>query len=202
MRIVSILLALGFALGSAAAATAALDVEAYVAELERLSKLVAEARMPALSEERDRLPAVWAIASEEMRWEVPTAALRAALTAVVEARGDAAPALATLQARLKAMQAEARALNATVEHDSQPARDKLTAILARAEYAGSADEGWFAALRRRVSDALEELLRRMFGGLRLGSGASGLGWIVVAAAGIALALAVVKLLRRPVAPLQ
>lgn len=185
---------------AAAQSPGAMNPDAFVAELERISSDVSggeAGRVPDV-----RVPTVWIVEAGDERFEMPAAWVR---RAVDSARGNPStwPAQrTTLLTRIDALKAEARALGSRTSgatpRDPAAARQALTAVLAGSEFRQMARESAIGRFRQRVTQWLLRTWERLGGG-RVGGrrAAIAFAWVAVLVALTLLATWLARLILRP-----
>jgi Domain of unknown function (DUF4129) len=156
---------------SASFARSAYDATSFAAELRRiaavLEKKPSKRQIAAL---QDSLPSQWAVATPEGSYSISSDPLRNELASGSED-------LAQVWVEHLAEEVESSTRTAP---NSPLARQELTRILARREFAGVAPPGAWELFRQRVAMWLERMLGRLFGGIvRYPIGAEILFWALV-----------------------
>jgi hypothetical protein len=170
-------------------ASSTYNTETFIMELGRLNTGLDSARKSTetLRSYRESLPEKWAVESGGRHYEVPTDLFVSRLL-----KAERQPELRSQrldQARdyLDALAAETESLSGQPPQ-TDSARAKLGAILARSEYAHTRQESWWEKIRARISEILLDALDRIF--RRVGGQAS-LGyvllWIAICATAILIA---------------
>ncbi|MFQ5663175.1 MAG: DUF4129 domain-containing protein [Terriglobia bacterium] len=155
--------------GRPAAPRTTLNLGDYLAELEHWSVAVAETgkqpeTIPAL---RQSLPEAWSVTAGGQRFEVTTSWLNTALTTLQNYPAQRESVRSDIHRRLRALQEEARALEAGVPPPPLPkARASLDDILHRREFAAVGQTNRLAQVRAWLSRLLSDLLSKLFGGFR------------------------------------
>jgi hypothetical protein len=167
--ILGLLLATWVCLGSVPsprAESAALDLDGYVAELERISSCLPPEPLDRAAIDRlsASIPAAWNVTHAGQRFEVPTLYLAVHL-ALLRDKPEDQSLREEIQTRLAFMLEEARALRELAAQETTDARARLEEILKRPEFAGVHAPGWFEKLREQFTAWLGDLLDRAFGGV-------------------------------------
>ncbi len=171
----------------------AFDSQSFIQELGRLKTALETARESpdTLHAIRESLPPAWSVDAGGHHYDVPTDLLAYRLT-----RAEEKPELRRQQVNdarnyLDALAAETASLSAqpsTPSSETESARAKLNAILARSEYAHARQQTWWEKFRERVDELFFDALRRILRGV---GGQTSLGyvllWIGVCAAAILIA---------------
>jgi len=149
------------------AESAALDLDGYMAELERIVSCLEPEPLDRAAIERlsASIPAAWNVTHAGQRFEVPTLMLVLHLGSLGE-KPDDHSLREELRTRLAFMLEEARALCDLAEPEITDARARLEEILKRPEFAGVHAPGWLERMREKISAWLGDLLDRAFGGVR------------------------------------
>jgi hypothetical protein len=171
-------------------AVPAYDPQSFIQELARLK---AELEAPRQSTEalrafRESLPEAWSVDEGGRRYDVPTNLLVSRLVKAERQPEMRAQQLSQARDYLDSLAAETESLRGRPPQQTDGARAKLNAILARSEYAHVTGETWWARMRRRAGEFLLDALGRILG--RVGGQAS-LGyvllWIAICAAAVSIA---------------
>lgn len=171
-------------------AAPAYDSQSFIQELGRLKT---ELESPSQSTEtlracRESLPQAWSVNAGGRRYDVPTDLLVSRLVKAERQPELRAQQLSQARDYLDSLAAETASLSGQPPEQTDAARAKLNAILARSEYAHSMGETWWGRIRRRIGEILFGALDRILG--RVGGQAS-LGyvllWIAICAAAVFIA---------------
>jgi hypothetical protein len=178
------------------ASAAPIDLQAYLAQLSRLSRAIG--RLQEHPDEagalRRQLPPTWLVSVQGETFSVPTHWLLRALAAVESSHRLTAAACRQIQSHLDALEADGRALLTTPGVDRAAARAALNAILQRREFRQIHGPSWLHAFLERTGDWMTSLLRKLFGklGVRIHLGELFL-WGVVSAIGLVLTIWLVRM---------
>jgi hypothetical protein len=195
----SLLIALiGFHAGASRAADSApqsitypvYNSETFVKELDRLKAgLQGAGKSPeALRLYRESIPKSWAVDAGGRHYEVPADLLVSRLVKAERQPESSGQQLDQARGYLDALAAETSSLSGQPLPQTDSARTKLNAILARSEYAHTQQESWWEKLRSRINEILTNALIRILRGV---GGQASLGyallWIGICAAAILIA---------------
>ena len=168
----------------------AYDSQSFIQELGRLRS---ELQAPRQSTEslrafRESLPEAWSVNAGGRRYDVPTDLLVSRLVKAERQPEMRTQQLSQARDYLDSLAAETASLSGQPPEQSDAARTKLNAILARSEYAHTVGETWWARIRRRIGEILFDALSRILGHV---GGQTSLGyvllWIAICAAAIFIA---------------
>lgn len=142
-----------------------LDLPAYVSTLQRVRDRASDLRGKEEAEDLSRdLPERWLVRYDAESVEVSTGWLRGRLRSCAVSERSCPWAGTQIRARVEAMLREADAIReepgGIVSRDT---RARLSAILARPEFAVSEEPSWLERLRRRVSAWVRSVFDRLFG---------------------------------------
>ncbi len=171
-------------------ATPAYDSKTFIQELARLKAKLEAPRQSTetLRAVRESLPQAWSVDAGGHRYDVPSDLLVSRLVKAERQPELRAQQLSQAREYLDSLAAETASLSGQPPEQTDNARAKLNAILARSEYAHGTGETWWDRMRRRVGEMLLDALGRILG--RVGGQAS-LGyvllWIAICAAAVFIA---------------
>lgn len=168
-----------------------LELDSYVAELERWAAAVADTRLSSrhLSNLRQSLPRTWWVKLEDEPMAISTDWLRVALETWESEPDKGQSVQLNLQAQLEALKREALALSEAPRVPSPiEARDRLTEILKRREFRALREPGWFDRVRQRLGLWLMGLLERLGGLPQIFAARKILVWIIIGLALMTLVL--------------
>jgi uncharacterized protein DUF4129 len=166
------------------------DWQSFILELDRLNTGLEIARKSpeTLRAYRESIPKSWAVDAGGRRYDVPTDLLISRLVKAEKQPELREQQLDQARDYLGAMAAETALLSTLPPLQTDSARAKLDAILARSEYTHSREPSWWEKIRARVNELLFDALVRIF--RRVGGQTSfgyALLWIGVCAATILIA---------------
>jgi hypothetical protein len=166
------------------------DSHTFIQELGRLKVGLESARKSAesLRSYRESLPEAWAVNAGGRRYEVPTDLLVSRLVKAERQPELRSQQLTQARDYLDALAAETSSLSGQPLPNTDSARAKLNAILARSEYAHTRQESWWDKFRARIDEILLDALARILRGV---GGQASLGyallWIGICAAAVLIA---------------
>jgi hypothetical protein len=166
------------------------DSQSFVKEMGRLKAELASSgkSTETLRSYRESLPGKWAVDNGGRHYDVPIDLLVSRLL-----NAERRPELRRQQLKqaedyLDALAAESASLSGHPPPNTDSARAKLDALLARSEYTHTRPQSWWDKFRARINEILSEALDRIF--RRVGGQKSlgyGLLWISICAAAILIA---------------
>jgi hypothetical protein len=166
------------------------DSKTFIQELGRLKSGLESARKStdSLRSFREDLPEAWAVEARGRRYQVPTDLLVSRLVKAERQPEIRIKQLDEARDYLDALVAETASLSGQPSPNTDSARAKLNAILARSEYAHVQQESWWEKIRSRISEILANAIIRILRGV---GGQASLGyallWIGICAAAVLIA---------------
>ncbi len=154
--------------------TANYDSDGFIKELSRLKADLDTARKSTdgLHTYRESLPDAWSVDTGGHHYDVPTDLLASQIEKAEKQPEFRRQEMEHAQAYLDALAAETASLSGRAPLQTDSARSKLNAILARPEYNHTRPQSAWQKLKERISDALwnavERILRHIGGGASLG----------------------------------
>ena len=144
-----------------------LDLAGFVSEMDRLTNALAVAEPRDVPRILTTMPHTYQVRDGQQQFDVPFEPFAQRLSAARASVANWATQRQELVGDLRVVRSEAAALMAARTPSPDP-RATLTAILSRREFAAGRNAEWGAALRRRLTEWLESIWRRL-GGDRVNS---------------------------------
>jgi hypothetical protein len=166
------------------------DWQSFIQELNRLDTGLksAEKSPEMLRTYRESLPKTWTVDAGGRRMDVPTDLLVSRLAKAEKSAELRTKLIEEARGYLEALAGETALLSIQPPTNTDSAKTKLNAILARPEYSHTRQQSWWDKLRARLNEILFNALVRLLRGI---GGQASLGyvllWIGVCAAAILIA---------------
>jgi Domain of unknown function (DUF4129) len=185
----------GGSLAVAADSASSLSIPDYIAELDRLAALAANASANphACLDAARTLPPEWQVSGEGQTFRVTTLWIGGKLEELGE--NPSPESSSALEARLSAMKSDAAAF-AQPRPDDAAARAKLTAILSRYEFRNVHGQTWLDRFKQWFGDMVIRFLRRLFGSSAFPIVGRVLVWSLIILAVAALAFWIYRVMKR------